>query len=181
MLGYSGPLHVVWNAFRSQIESCSLWEWWRSVFAAILAVVGVPMVRRRFIALSSLTPSEVKIVSSFGAKVVDWKWEYMETSFDKLTDGVDIFFQKLHVPTLKQAAGQEEGGRVTIDGKCWVLLQATQAAGWDKFSALLGFFAVFLAMRWAEPVGGTKVARATIIFGRMHRFLQSRKRKRCSI
>ena len=143
MLGYSGPLHVVWNAFRTQIESCPLWEWWRSVFAAILAVVGIPMVRRRFIALSSLTPSEVKIFSSFGSKVVDWKWEYMETSFDRLTDGVEIFFQKLDVPRLQKAAGAQEGGHVTIDGKCWALLQATQALGWDKFAALLEFFAVF--------------------------------------
>ena len=82
--------------------------------------------------------------ASFGSKVVDWKWEYMEDSFERLADGIDVFFSKLDVPKMQAPGGSQEGPQeVVIDGKCWVLLQATQQLNADKFSTLIELFNVF--------------------------------------
>ena len=82
--------------------------------------------------------------ASFGSKVVDWKWEYMEDSFERLADGIDVFLSKLDVPQMQAPGGSQEGPQeVVIDGKCWALLQATQQLNADKFSTLIELFNVF--------------------------------------
>ena len=143
MLGYSGPMHIVWNAFRSAIEGSALWDWFRSVFAAMLEVLGRKMMKRRFLALSSATPAQCKLFAGFGTKVVDWKWQYMEEQLERMSDCIELFWSILDVPKLQAPGGNQDENEVAIDGKCWAVLQATQALNSDKYSALVEMDNVF--------------------------------------
>ena len=92
LLHYTGPLHICWNAFKTQIEQGVGWAEYLLVLRAILYVLGKKSVRRRFLALSKVTASQRVLFMNFKKKLVNWKWEYMEEMWQELSACIELFF-----------------------------------------------------------------------------------------
>ena len=74
--------------------------------------------------------------------MVDWKWEYMEEAFARLTVIIDVFLISFNAESLRTPVGQLGGQSEGIDPKC---IATIQKAVVDRkgFSALIEAFHVF--------------------------------------
>ena len=145
----SGPLHIVWNAFESAIKKSPHWEKTKESLAGILAFLGHAGLRGRFVevCLTAEDDNVKHLFQTWRHKMVDWKWEYMEDAFQRLTPIVGVFLARFSAQKIKQPVGQEDGTCDGLDAKCIDMIERTRA---DRvaFSAVVESLCVF-----AQAVG----------------------------
>ena len=121
-LWISGPLHIVWNAFEAAVRDNPRWHDFRDLLSDVLSFLGNKGIRTRFIekCLCGCQPADRRMFWNWKHSIVDWKWEYMEEIFAKLSDTLDTFL--VHFDAAKMRGGDGEAGAghsVTgIDPKC---------------------------------------------------------------
>ncbi len=116
----SGPLHIVWNAFEAAVKCNPRWPAFKDLLSDILALLGNKGIRTRFIekCLCDCPPEVRRLFWNWKHSIVDWKWEYMEEIFAKLSEALDTLL--LHFDIVKMRASEEEARRevTSIDPKC---------------------------------------------------------------
>lgn len=81
LLSVTGPLHIIWNAFARVVQISPEWDGYLNMLKGCLHLLGSAPIRRRFLALTPLSPDYRRLIKGFKHKVVDWKWEYMAQVF----------------------------------------------------------------------------------------------------
>ena len=90
----TGPLHQGWNAFEHACTSAPGFTDFIGVVSAILSILGDSDTNSRFITKCGVPHDEVHLFQNWPYSVVDWKWEYMERVFRRLSDTINIFLKR---------------------------------------------------------------------------------------
>ena len=101
-VGYRGPLHQLWNAFRTAVEKSPGWERYLFALRGCLFVLGHKRLLARYLAKARFTGEEKKTMSrAWRHNVVDWKWGYMTKAFAKLSAVALVFLRTFDVGVIK--------------------------------------------------------------------------------
>ena len=139
----TGPMHILWNAFEQCVKRTASWPFFQEILSAILAFLGHRGLRERFLqtCFDEGMPGERAVFYNWKHKVVDWKWEYMEEVFAKVSAAISLFLSRFDEQKIKKPIGHVEAAD-TIDPNC--LSKITKAKGDDlKVAALTESYSVF--------------------------------------
>ncbi len=107
MVGTTGPLHIIWNAFESACKGASLLEEHERFLRAILHILGSKTQRQRFL---DKCLADKKLHTHFDGwkhAAVDWKWEYMEDMYNRLSSTIDSFFKLFDSSKMMASSSQD--------------------------------------------------------------------------
>ena len=107
----TGPIHQIWNSFEAQILAAPSWPIYKPVLSALLNICGHLPSRQRFmqICCTNSTPAERRMYHTWVHKVIDFKWEYMEGAFRKVSNAIAHFFDVFDYDKLRTPVGHVEG------------------------------------------------------------------------
>ena len=81
-LGQPGHLHIVYNSLEHGVKSLKVWSEMEPILRDITNFLGDKGLRRRF--CSKCLPSSLqKLFSTWSARHIDWKWEFLSTFLDE--------------------------------------------------------------------------------------------------
>ena len=83
----TGPLHIIWNSFERCVTASPIWMSFKEILSAILSFLGHKGLREGFLRTcsSKADPGQRARFKNWKHTVIDWKWEYMEETFRKLS------------------------------------------------------------------------------------------------
>ena len=135
LIVWTGPLHIIYNALKTFVSASPGWEEHLEVLKAVVAVLGNRGAKRRWLALTKLSPQSRFAFNNFQHQIVDWKWEHMEKLFLDLDDLIENFFACLNVKAMKSSGGMEGEAQV-LDQKA-----LTHIASWQETPERISKFA----------------------------------------
>ena len=107
------------------------WVVMKDVLRSILAFLGNRLLRQRFLATCMAGADRRRGWGflNWKHKVIDWKWEYMEETFQKWSPVLKVFLRKFDVRTLKRPVGHAGGDadEVQIEAQCLARIEAAKA------------------------------------------------------
>ena len=95
MIHCTGPLHIVWNAYKTAVIECPGWSRFEDIVRASCAFLGTPGTRSRCLAKCVPDPAEQALFLNWKHHVVDWKWGYMEELLRQFSRAAPVFFDRL--------------------------------------------------------------------------------------
>ena len=145
----TGPMHVLWNGFEHAVKRGPSWAGFKETLASILAFLGHKGLRDWFLqtCFDDGERWEHSFFSNWKHKVVDWKWEYMEECFVRLSPIIALFLQRFDEAKIKKPIGHLDATATTIDPNCMTKIKAAQTDILE-LSAMTESYAIF-----SEAVG----------------------------
>ena len=88
-------MHVVWNAFETCMKLTARWEYQASLLTATLSLLGHTGLRDRFLekCLPQAPREQRALFHDWPYTTIDWKWEYMEKVFCRLSQCIDLLLE----------------------------------------------------------------------------------------
>ena len=125
----TGPLHIVWNAFETAVKQSPSWPNYKETLAAILHLLGHQGLRTRFLetCFDRAEPGERKYFYNWRYNVVDWKWEYMEEVFVRLSSCISTFLLRFDEEKIKAPVDKETSADTIAPG-CLAKIKLAQSA-----------------------------------------------------
>lgn len=140
-----GPLHIIWNAFESCISGLKVWPEFRELLSGILGFLGNRGLRRRFVEVC-MQDCSADVKSDFDSwrhKVADWKWQYVEETFQRLSPILSLFLERFDAHRIKVPIGHRDAsGGNCIDPGCMSKIEAAKDRA-QYFAAMVEALAVF--------------------------------------
>lgn len=139
----SGPLHILWNAFATHVKLTPEWSSFKETLSAILYFLGHQGLRERFLETCFLDGdiADKQLFSGWKHKIIDWKWEYMEEVFTKLSPAILVFFRRFDERKIKTPVGHSATDS-SIDPKCLAKLTQDKLQS-DHLAAICESYDVF--------------------------------------
>ena len=119
-------MHVIWNAFRSALEGQAGWSDFKKGLSGILAFLGHKGLRQRYCD-TCLDAKYHHLFANWKHNIVDWKWQYMEDTFVRLSGIIELFLATFSADKVKRPVGHAEGViEGSIDPKCMLKIEELQ-------------------------------------------------------
>ena len=141
-LGFTDPMHMVWNAFEAAIKSLPEWPSYEERLRGCLAFLGHRGRRQTFLETQVLESSERQLFHGWKFKLVDWKWQYLADMWRRFSAVAPLLLQRLSVEQIRKPVSEGDGRVSALDPGA---LQAIESALGDQptFLALTECFNIF--------------------------------------